>query len=408
MITESATMGQKGMAKVWEASGDVARSLVSFRCTVVLSLALVVIFLLVGFVWEGWSPFISLYVLTQLITTIGFGDITPKSAEQKLCFCVMIIMCLIMVAHSVQKVFQAIQSREEKFLCKAISLWRKSISESGVYHAADRLRVNRDLLNFYISSTSFACSIGFGVVFFAIVEPCTCSLGGKNLVGCISSSRQACKQSGGYEKSWIDCLYFSFVSLTTVGFGDFAPTTTLGRAVGMIWMISGVFAVGNWIATISTVLFDEGQVRRRAESKHVVDITKIMDVDGDGFISRSEHHMYMLLRNGMVSLETVRALDTQYNALSAEGDSDRVSIYDVQLAFATGNRPVSDASVEESRERLETPMERSVTRARLETPMDDGGPLAPQGSLVRSTQSETIASFLPAPDHPKININFVD
>lgn len=245
-------------------------------------------------------------------------------------------------------------------------------------------------MNFYISSTSFAFSIAFGVAFFAVVEPCTCSLGGNDVAGCISSSPQACKQSGGYEKSWIDCLYFSFVTLTTVGFGDFAPVTTLGRAVGMVWMISGVFAAGSWIATISTILFDERQVQRRADSKHVVDITKIMDMDGDGFISRAEHHMYMLLRNGLVSLETVRALDTQFNILSAEegpGNSDReVSVYSVQLAFATSSRrgslaeaslSLAEASASLAKEENTSwrpHLTQSKTRARLETPTTDGPP----------------------------------
>ena len=29
--------------------------------------------------------------------------------------------------------------------------------------------------------------------------------------------------------SWVDCLYFSVITLTTIGYGDFTPVTTGGK-----------------------------------------------------------------------------------------------------------------------------------------------------------------------------------
>ena len=40
--------------------------------------------------------------------------------------------------------------------------------------------------------------------------------------------------------SYLDALYFSVVSLATVGYGDLAPKTPLGRAFTIFYIINGV------------------------------------------------------------------------------------------------------------------------------------------------------------------------
>ncbi|BET21275.1 ion transporter [Solobacterium moorei] len=44
-------------------------------------------------------------------------------------------------------------------------------------------------------------------------------------------------------KSFFDAIYWAIVSLTTVGYGDIYPTTTIGRAVAMVSSIFGIAIV---------------------------------------------------------------------------------------------------------------------------------------------------------------------
>jgi hypothetical protein len=44
--------------------------------------------------------------------------------------------------------------------------------------------------------------------------------------------------------SLADSLYFTIIALTTIGFGDFAPTTTLSRLFTTIYAIIGVGLIG--------------------------------------------------------------------------------------------------------------------------------------------------------------------
>lgn len=50
--------------------------------------------------------------------------------------------------------------------------------------------------------------------------------------------------------SWIDCVYFSVVTLTTVGYGDFAPVTTAGKLFTIFYIIIGIGLILNFIEIV--------------------------------------------------------------------------------------------------------------------------------------------------------------
>jgi hypothetical protein len=51
-------------------------------------------------------------------------------------------------------------------------------------------------------------------------------------------------------KDFGNCLYFSMVTLTTVGYGDITPTSGIGKFVSGVEMFLGVTFVGAWTATL--------------------------------------------------------------------------------------------------------------------------------------------------------------
>lgn len=60
--------------------------------------------------------------------------------------------------------------------------------------------------------------------------------------------------------SWITCFYFSVSTLTTVGYGDFYPTTELSRLFTSFYVLAGVTVA---LTTIGIVGAD--YLRRRDE-----------------------------------------------------------------------------------------------------------------------------------------------
>jgi len=49
---------------------------------------------------------------------------------------------------------------------------------------------------------------------------------------------------------WVDSLYFSMITLTTVGYGDFSPQTNGGKIFTIIYIIVGVGIILSFVNTV--------------------------------------------------------------------------------------------------------------------------------------------------------------
>jgi voltage-gated potassium channel len=54
----------------------------------------------------------------------------------------------------------------------------------------------------------------------------------------------------------VDTLWWALVTITTVGYGDVVPHSTLGRIVGLVLMVSGVVLVSLFTATIASIFVE--------------------------------------------------------------------------------------------------------------------------------------------------------
>jgi voltage-gated potassium channel len=65
--------------------------------------------------------------------------------------------------------------------------------------------------------------------------------------------------------SWVDSIYFSFVTLTTVDFGDFAPQTDEGKIFTIFYIIMGVGMILSFINAI----YEHYQTQRETKPKTI-------------------------------------------------------------------------------------------------------------------------------------------
>ncbi|HSW79422.1 MAG TPA: potassium channel family protein [Candidatus Saccharimonadales bacterium] len=61
---------------------------------------------------------------------------------------------------------------------------------------------------------------------------------------------------------WLDSFYFCTITLTTIGYGDFVPTTDAGKMFDMFYVLVGI----GIIATFANLLIKGSLVRRQLKS----------------------------------------------------------------------------------------------------------------------------------------------
>lgn len=266
-----------------------------------------------GFVhFEGVDLITGLYVLVQIVTTIGYGDITPKTQTMRIFMIFFVIMTLVVFAYFLNMVMTAASGRQEalfeKLLDSAGNLAKAKLSLRAGRLSSERRKV-------CIATVWFMCALLFGTVFYAIYEDCSCSYGETLIDECKSTDYDTCVETNGEVKTWTNALYFSVITLTTIGFGDFTPETQVGRWVGIAWMISGVWATANWIGALSSFIFEHANDEDLKQQPSGDDLFEALGARHEGHLSRAEHHLYLLLQDGVVPRSMLKNLDEHFDAL---------------------------------------------------------------------------------------------
>lgn len=63
--------------------------------------------------------------------------------------------------------------------------------------------------------------------------------------------------------AWIDAFYFSVVTLTTVGYGDFTPETNIGKIFTSFYILTGIGIIFGFINGVYKHQMENAQGRER-------------------------------------------------------------------------------------------------------------------------------------------------
>ncbi|CAJ1330369.1 unnamed protein product, partial [Effrenium voratum] len=125
-------------------------------------------------------------------------------------------------------------------------------------------------------------------------------------------------------------FYFSVVTLTTIGFGDYVPETPTAKLIVSLLCMIGVPIFGNTMAELVALLYGERQrhVKRRLPALTVpgllqlrqfakeLDMSKLrgapaeedLSAAGERRISKFEFCCFLLVQNGIIGMEDVESI----------------------------------------------------------------------------------------------------
>lgn len=86
--------------------------------------------------------------------------------------------------------------------------------------------------------------------------------------------------------SVFDGIWWSFVTTTTVGYGDISPTTPAGRVIAAILMIVGIGLIGSLTSTITALFFQRHESASKKDTKS--EIIKTIQSQLDDFENLSD------------------------------------------------------------------------------------------------------------------------
>ncbi|CAJ1346981.1 unnamed protein product [Effrenium voratum] len=260
---------------------------------------------------EGCQPETALYMVAQIVTTIGYGDAVKVTHHTQTFMALYVLFGTLLFVNLATDLFHTLLERTQIGIDHTLALVQAGLS--GKESEVNESHIERYPL--LVASSTFLAILALWVAFFAYYESCTCSYESDFVPGCIEGPD--CAKTGGYQTDIHGAFYMAVITFSTVGFGDVAPKSKLGRTVGSVGMMVGVAAFGTLVGELFRRL-KAIKFRYRKLQLCTPQMFEMMDSEQNGKVSRSEFLRYMLIRQGKVSLEAIQQIDTLFDTLDKD------------------------------------------------------------------------------------------
>lgn len=149
----------------------------------------------------------TVYLYAQILTTVGYGDITPARPRGQLCVGLFVFTAVLLISTMIQDMVGVFRSRMEGTMdeCDETEDRKNPRSEGSAMRKAFEPVIHCSIV--------FCCFVAGGAAFFVYYP--------------------------GEGKTLAQGVYMSLITLSTVGFGAFTPSTHTGMVAGAYWMLCG-------------------------------------------------------------------------------------------------------------------------------------------------------------------------
>ncbi|XP_057439156.1 two-pore potassium channel 5 [Lotus japonicus] len=229
----------------------------------------------------------ALYFCIVTMCTIGYGDIAPLTPVTKVFACVFVLVGFGFIDILLSGLVNFVLDLQEHVILTGLQMGGRagfSARDYIVDVAKGRMRIR---LKVGLALGVVVLCIGIGCLVLYFVEGL----------------------------DWVDSIYLSVMSVTTVGYGDRAFKTLPGRLFAAVWLLFSTLMVARAFLYLAEARIDK---RHRRMAKNVLqrDITVedliAADINHTGFISKSEYVIFKLKEMGKIQEKDVMQICDQF------------------------------------------------------------------------------------------------
>lgn len=291
---------------------------------------------------EGWSFSDSLYFAVVVTTTVGFGDFSPTKPISKLYLCYLVFAAVSLISTCLAFAVGALIDKQEELLMQSM-IGQNDDAESGGQAAVDReaaltqggwREFARPLAAWLRKLPVFPAFTEFtfldDLLWLSDYTQCMYTFAFFVLV--VLSGVWVFMQYEGF--GFIDALYVTCISASTVGFGDEVPRSAVTKRIMTVWLVVATLTLAKLVTdqSDSYVRSRQRAVTRRLLSASMDRATiRQMDVNGDGQVSRAEFLAMVLVQLGKVAQADVDECLRRFDELDEDG-SGTIDTTDIALA----------------------------------------------------------------------------
>jgi len=256
--------------------------------------------------WTGVRPLTlveAVYLLSQILTTVGYGDITPAYPRGQVWVAINVILALCLYGSLIMEVASLIGDRVAAALAaRAAAANAGTDSELESQEARtlkewDAPMPPVDKMPLVKCTIAFAFFATAGVLFWHYFP--------------------------GEEKTWLQAVYMSIITLSTVGFGWFNATTEGGKVFGAFWMLLGVASLAGVITSFVELMMQIKANERRDEAGEKLEFYRLVKLCtrpvaslGDNGMDSYDFLKFGVLLQGIATQEEVEAIEARYAELA--------------------------------------------------------------------------------------------
>ncbi|TYZ63545.1 hypothetical protein PybrP1_007814, partial [[Pythium] brassicae (nom. inval.)] len=317
-------LGQKGIVQGAEGSNAGLSSTSSNFSSLFLVLSYIGVSILFYHFIEDWPIVDCVYYAMVIVTTVGYGDVTPKTTAGKAFTIFFAFYGIVTIGIALGKLARLFLDRQKSIAKEATRKMMHNVDSASTVanlQAAPDTAADKELaLGVAVSSSSSGKAKKktrrpkwFRAIFSdsnkaitTALVPIGVSIGGGLIIGAI--------------EGWpvVDCFYFSIITITTVGFGDRSPTSEAARIFAIFYLPLAVVSVAHGIGSIAEEFSRRSVMKSKISMKELLE----MDSDGDGKVSKLEYLSYMLVKLSKADQDDIDGILAQFNKLDRDGSGE--------------------------------------------------------------------------------------